>query len=101
MSTSIFDLGLFLEDFGVVFFTEARFGHALAFQFFEDIGEGGTTEMSIHRRLIELQTASKHQLAVRVPATTVLPHLTDKSRFEPVLAHLKTRGFHLIYCLIC
>ena len=28
------------------------------------------------------------------------PHLTDKSRFEPVLPHLKTREFYLVYCLI-
>jgi hypothetical protein len=35
------------------------------------------------------------------PVTQVEPHLTDKSRFEPVLAHLKTTEFHLVYGLIC
>jgi hypothetical protein len=46
-----------------------------------------------------------HEIIIKViqflPKNQVKPHLTDKSRFEPVLAHLETREFYLVYCLIC
>lgn len=52
--------GIYLDDYGVIFFTNAAFGQSFSFQFFDRPGESEAAE-SIRRHLIELETASKRR----------------------------------------
>lgn len=54
--------GIYLDDYGVIFFTNAIFGHELTFQVWENAGKRESAE-SIQRRIAELQTASTRRRA--------------------------------------
>lgn len=49
--------GIYLDDFGAIFFTDATFGHDLSVRILQDI-EKRTGEENLQRRILELQSAS-------------------------------------------
>jgi hypothetical protein len=52
--------GIYLEDYGVIFFTNVTIGHDFSMQIWEDFGKRAAQE-SIERRLLELQEASQQR----------------------------------------
>ncbi|MCI0692620.1 hypothetical protein L0337_11535 [candidate division KSB1 bacterium] len=52
--------GIYLEDYGVIFFTNVAIGHEFSMQIWEDLGKRAAPE-SIERRLLELQEASQQR----------------------------------------
>lgn len=52
--------GIYLEDYGVIFFTNVAIGHEFSMRIFEDMSKHAAQE-SIERRLLELQEASQQR----------------------------------------
>jgi hypothetical protein len=52
--------GIYLDDFGVIFFTQANFGHDFSLRIWQDV-ETGSVEESLQRRIIAMQNASEQR----------------------------------------
>ncbi len=52
--------GIFLEDYGVIFFTNVTIGHEFSIRMFEDMSKRAAQE-NLERRLLELQEASQQR----------------------------------------
>jgi hypothetical protein len=52
--------GIYLEDYGVIFFTNVAIGHEFSIRMFEDMSKPGAQE-NIERRLLALQEASQQR----------------------------------------
>jgi hypothetical protein len=55
--------GLYLEDYGAIFFTNAAFGQDFVFHSWENAGSPQAAEENLQRRIRELQTASSRRRA--------------------------------------
>ncbi|MDZ7359162.1 MAG: hypothetical protein ONB46_00335 [candidate division KSB1 bacterium] len=52
--------GIYLDDFGVIFFTQASFGHDFSLRIWQDV-ETRSVEESLQRRILALQNASEQR----------------------------------------
>jgi hypothetical protein len=52
--------GIYLDDFGVVFFTNATFGHSFSIHVWQDL-ENRSVEENLQRRILDLQNASEQR----------------------------------------